>query len=470
MLGGPLPFLFGPGELVRRVETYRNFAFQHGARAHRALQAKMAATEEELELWLDAIVMRCLDPCKTTWDHAALPELCRLLWNSALPWPLLECAVDAAAALVAQASRSPSLGREGRAARLAMLRTTSLVPALVDVLSRPDGRGRHGHGCYRGSLTALSTLIDSAAAATAAELGRLLPMRCHGDLLPAAAVCLRGLCVHKEARAALLAAAGTARLLRRCLRGGPETRSHALAASSMLRLHEITCCTPSPLGALLPRAAEDSQALWGLLLSPLAPEHFGSYWEQRPLPLPLPEGCDGEVRLSLFDELLCSLHRVGRSAELPHLPPLPPPPPSAMRGAASHAAWLIESMVDGGGLAVLSGAGQLGGDVDLVRSPDAVRAERVARLAQRHLPTAAQAARAGYTRIVGCMQWRCAATARLVGALQRAMGAPLSANLYETPAGGRGLEARYDDHTLTLALALALTRTPEPQPQPQPQP
>ena len=62
-----------------------------------------------------------------------------------------------------------------------------------------------------------------------------------------------------------------------------------------------------------------------------------------------------------------------------------------MRDAASHAAWLIESMVAGGGLAVLGGAGQLGADVDLVRSPDAVRAERVARVAQRHLPTAAQA-------------------------------------------------------------------------------
>ena len=233
-------------------------------------RAKMADAEEELELWLDAIVMRCLDPCNTTWDHAALPELCRLLWNSALSWPLVECAVDAAAALVAQASRSPSLGREGRAARLAMLRTTSLVPALVDVLSR-DGPGCHTHGCYRGSLTALSTLIDSGAAATAAELGRLLPIRSHGDLLPLAAGCLRGLCVHKEARAALLAAAGTGRLLRRCLRGGPETRSHALAASSMLRLHEITCCTSSPLGALLPRADEESQPLWGLLLSPLAP-------------------------------------------------------------------------------------------------------------------------------------------------------------------------------------------------------
>ena len=54
-----------------------------------------------------------------------------------------------------------------------------------------------------------------------------------------------------------------------------------------------------------------------------------------------------------------------------------------------------------------------------------------------------KAATAGYTRVVGCMQWRCAATARLVGGLQRAMGAPLSANLYETPAGARGLEARY---------------------------
>ena len=62
-----------------------------------------------------------------------------------------------------------------------------------------------------------------------------------------------------------------------------------------------------------------------------------------------------------------------------------------MRDAASHAAWLIESLVGGGGLAVLGGAGQLGADVDLVRSPDAVRAERVARVAQRHLSTAAQA-------------------------------------------------------------------------------
>ena len=424
-----------------------------------AVVAGMAvvADEEELELWLDDVVMRSLDPCNTSWNHAALPELCRLLWSAAVSWPLLECAVDAAAALVAQASGSPSLGREGRAERLAMLRTTSLVPALVDVLSRRDGPGCQArHGCYRGSLMALSTLIGSAAAATAAELGRLLPLRSHGDLLPMAAACLRGLCAHKEARAALLAAAGTARLLRRCLRGGPETQSHALAASCMLRLHELSS---SPLDALLVRrAAEDSQALWRLLLAPLGREHFGSYWEQRPLPLPLPAGSDGAARLGLFGELLCSMHRVGRSAELPHLPPLPPPPPSAMRDAASHAAWLIESMVDGGGLAVLSGAGQLGGDLDLVRSPDAVRAERVARVAQRHLPTAAQAARAGYTRIVGCMQWRCAATARLVGALQRAMGAPLNANLYETPAGERGLEAHYDDHCV-LVLQLAGSKT-----------
>ena len=412
--------------------------------------------EEELEVWLDDVVMRSLDPCNTSWNHAALPELCRLLWRT-VSWPLLECAVDAAAALVAQASGSPSLGREGRAERLAMLRTTSLVPALVDVLSRRDGPGCQArHGCYRGSLTALSTLIGSAAATTAAELGRLLPLRSHGDLLPMAAGCLRGLCAHKEARAALLAAAGTARLLRRCLRGGPETQSHALAASCMLRLHELSS---SPLdGPLVLRAAEDSQALWRLLLSPLGPEHFGSYWEQRPLPLLLPAGSDGAARLGLFAELLCSLHRVGRSAELPHLPQLPPPPPTAMRDAASHAAWLIESMVDGGGLAVLSGAGQLGGDVDLVRSPDAVQAERVTRVAQRHLPTAAQAARAGYTRIVGCMQWRCAATARLVGALQRAMGAPLNANLYETPAGERGLEAHYDDHCV-LVLQLSGSKT-----------
>ena len=412
---------------------------------------------EELEVWLDDVVMRSLDPCNTSWNHAALPELCRLLWSAAVSWPLLECAVDAAAALVAQASGSPSLGREGRAERLAMLRKTNLVPALVDVLSRRDGPGRQArHGCYRGSLTALSTLIGSAAAVTAAELGRLLPLRSHGDLLPMAAGCLRGLCAHKEARAALLAAAGTARLLRRCLRGGPETQSHALAASCMLRLHELS--SPPRDAPLVLRAAEDSQALWRLLLSPLGPEHFGSYWEQRPLPLPLPAGSDGAARLGLFGELLCSLHRVGRSAQLPHLPPLPPPPPTAMRDAASHAAWLIENMVDGGGLAVLSGAGQLGGDVDLVRSPDAVRAERVARVAQRHLPTAAQAARAGYTRIVGCMQWRCAATARLVDALQRAMGAPLNANLYETPAGGRGLEAHYDDHCV-LVLQLAGSKT-----------
>ena len=227
----------------------------------------MAAAEEELELWLRHR-HEVLDPCNTTRDHAAIPELCRLLWNSALSWPLLECAVDAAAALVAQASRSPSLGREGRAARLAMLRTTSLVPALVDVLSR-DGAGCHTHGCYRGSLTELSSLIASAAAATAAELGDAANevswrLAADGGRLPAWPL-------HKEAPAALLTAAGTGRLLRRCLRGGPETRSHALAASSMLRLHEITCCTSSPLGALLPRAAEESQPLWGLLLSPLAP-------------------------------------------------------------------------------------------------------------------------------------------------------------------------------------------------------
>ena len=412
--------------------------------------------EEALEVWLDGLTIRAVDPCNTSWNHAALPELCRLLWRPVVAWPLLECAVDAAAALVAQASGSPSLGREGRAERLALLSTTSLVPALVGVLGREGSScPLERQGCYRGSLAALKTLLGSVAAEEAAELGRLLPLRSHEDLLPMAAGCLRGLCAHKEARAALLASAGTASLLRRCLRGGPDTQPHALAASCMLRLHELSSL-PLDTPIVLP-TAEDSQALWRLLLSPLGPERFSSYWEQRPLSLPLPPGSDGEARLGLFGELLCSLHRVGRS-ELPHLPPLPPPPPAAMLDSSSHAVWLIESMVDGGGLEVLSGAGRLGGDIDLVRSADAVRAERVTRLAQRHLPTAAQAAQGGFTRIVPRMQWRCAATARLVGALQRAMGAPLSANLYETPAGGRGLEAHYDDHCV-LVLQLAGSKT-----------
>ena len=87
MLGTPRIRCAGSGCTTRRAGAVL-----------RAARAKMADAEEELELWLDAIVMRCLDPCNTTWDHAA-------------PGSVAEPIIDAVAAAFTSLGAPVSTGR-----------------------------------------------------------------------------------------------------------------------------------------------------------------------------------------------------------------------------------------------------------------------------------------------------------------------------------------------------------------------